>query len=114
MLYLLVSVCSKEDNAATLAEEHLERHTSCTHRRTMVSEHYYLLLGARGLFRGGRHHANPSLEQLPSRDSLQTVFSLQTSVFRPLQMPLQGWWEPLELHRHWQSSSVPCDLTSCL
>lgn len=36
------------------------------------------------------------------------------TVFRPLQTPLQGWWEPLELHRRWQSSSVPCDLTSCL
>lgn len=52
------------------------------------------------------HHANPSLElprvgahRPPSRDSLQT---------------LQGWWKPLQLHRHHQSFSIPCALTSCL
>jgi len=34
--YLLVLVCSKENNAPRLAEEHLERDTSCTNKRTMA------------------------------------------------------------------------------
>lgn len=36
MHYLLVLVCSKENNAPRLAEEHLERDTSCPNRRTMA------------------------------------------------------------------------------
>lgn len=34
MHYLLVLVCSKENNAPRLAGEDLERDTSCTNRRT--------------------------------------------------------------------------------